>query len=406
MGLQAVAGEPLTFSATCAVVLGYTALALPFATWADRRSHLARVAAALVAGVLLAAVQLAPLFDAASRSARGAGIDATYWSLHPLALIETIVPHLFGDVYDADLEKLPWVRPLNSGREPLLYSLYVGIGACALALVRGADSSSAAWRRFWWLVFGVSTVTALGEHTVIYAALQRVVPILKSARFPAKYAVLAVFAVAALAASGADALIRHSRGEHLMKRPLAAFVLLGATASLAVLIGIGSLFQAAAISGMWGAVARRVGVANPAEAVAWLKSGDTLWLRLAALAVVAVFMLAIVWRRHRAAVVATWVLCGVAVADPLSVNAGLYPTLPASRLGPPDWVEATRAHALDRVYVGGRLARDVRRQQHAGGVDRQSQPLPAPGRMDGAGGDNDLARRSSRSRRPRGGCGR
>ena len=114
---------------------------------------------------------------------------------------------------------------------------------------------------------------------------------------------------------------------------------------------------------MWGAVARRVGVADPAEAVAWLKSGDTLWLRLAALAVVAVFMLAIVWRRHRAAVVATWVLCGVAVADPLSVNAGLYPTLPASRLGPPEWVQATRTHALDRVYVGGRLAKDVRRQQ-------------------------------------------
>ena len=363
VGLQAVAGEPLTFGATCAVVLGYAAVALPFATWADRRRHLVRVAAGLVAGVLLAAVQLAPLFHAASRSARGAGTDATYWSLHPLALVETIVPHLFGDVYDANLEKLPWVSPLNTGREPLLYSLYVGIGACALALVRGTDRSSAAWRRFWWLVVGVATVMAVGEHTVIYAALQRVVPILKSSRFPVKFAVLAVFAVAALAASGSDALIRHSRGERPMKRPVAAFVLLGATASIAALIGIGSMFQASAISDMWGAVARRVGVVNPADAVAWLKSGDSLWLRLVALAVVAAFMLAIVWRRHRAAVVATWVLCGVAVADPLSVNAGLYPTLPASRLGPPEWVQATRTHALDRVYVGGRLSKDVRRQQ-------------------------------------------
>ena len=80
---------------------------------------------------------------------------------------------------------------------------------------------------------------------MVYAALQRVVPILKSARFPVKYVVLAVFAVAALAASGSDALIRHSRGERVMKRPLAAFVLLGATASIAALIGIGSMFQAA-----------------------------------------------------------------------------------------------------------------------------------------------------------------
>ncbi len=363
VGLQAVAGEPLTFSATCAVVLGYTALALPFATWADRSRHLVRVAAALVAGVLLASVQLAPLFDAASRSARGVRTDATFWSLHPLVLIETIVPHLFGDVFDADLEKLPWMRPLNTGREPLLYSLYVGIGACALALVRSTDSSSAAWRRFWWLVLGVSTVTALGEHTLVYAALQRVVPILKSSRFPVKYVVLAVFALAALAASGSDALIRHTRGERVMKRPLAAFVLLGATASIAALLGIGSMFQVGAISDMWGAVARRVGVADPAEAVEWLKSGDTLWLRVATLAVAAGFMLAIVWRRHRAAALATWVLCGLAVADPLSVSAGLYPTLPVSRLGPPDWVQATRTHALDRVYVGGRLAKDVRRQQ-------------------------------------------
>ena len=61
--------------------------------------------------------------------------------------------------------------------------------------------------------------------------------------------------------------------------------------------------------------------------------------------------------------VATCVMCGVAVADPLAVNAGLYPTIPASRLGPPEWVEATRAHALDRVYVGGRIGKDAGRQQ-------------------------------------------
>ena len=117
---------------------------------------------------------------------------------------------------------------------------------------------------------------------------------------------------------------------------------------MALLLWVGSLFQAGAISAIRGAVARRVGIADPAGAVAWLKGGDTLWLRLATLAVTLVLMLAIVWRRHRAAVVATWVLCGVAVADPLSVNAGLFPTLPASRLGPPAWVEATRAHAADR----------------------------------------------------------
>jgi hypothetical protein len=362
VGLQAVAGEPLTFGATCALVLGYTSLALPSATWADRRRRLIQVGAAVAVGVLLAAVQLAPLFDAAGRSARGVGTDTTYWSLHPLVLVETVVPHLFGDVYDASVEKLPWVRPLNTGREPLLYSLYVGLAACALALVRSTDAP-AAWRRFWWLVIGVSTVAALGEHTVVYGALQRAVPILKSSRFPVKYVLLAVFALAALAASGADALIRHARGERVMMRPAAAFAILGATVSIAALLGIGGLLEAGAISGMWGAIARRAGVPDPVEAVAWLKSGNTLWLRLAALGAAAGFMLALVWRRHRAAAIATWVLCGLAVGDPLSVNAGLYPTFPASRLGPPEWIGATRAHASDRVYVGGRLTKDVGRQQ-------------------------------------------
>ena len=127
VGLQAVAGEPLTFSATCVMVFGYAATAQPFATGPIAADTLVRVAAALAAGVLLAAVQLAPLIhDGEPLGARRPESDVTFWSLHPLVLIETIVPHLFGDVYHADLEKLPWVRPLNTGREPLLYSLYVG----------------------------------------------------------------------------------------------------------------------------------------------------------------------------------------------------------------------------------------------------------------------------------------
>ena len=363
VGLQAVAGEPVTFSGTCAVIIGYTALALPFARWRVRRGHLLRIAAALVAGVLLAAVQLVPLVFAASRSMRGVHLAATLWSLHPLALVETIVPHVFGHVYYSSLETLPWVRALNTGREPLFYSLYVGIAACGLALVGGADPALRPWRGFWWVVLAVALVGALGEYTFAYPAVQRVVPVLTTFRFPIKYVVFAVLAVAALAASGADALIGHSRTERVMKRPLAAFVLLGATASIAALIGVGSMVGASAVSVMWEAAGRRVGVASPVEAAAWLKGGDALWLRLAALAIVTALMLAVVWRRHRGAVLATWAICGLAVADPLAVNADLHPTLRASLLGPPAWVEATRTHPRDRVYVGGRMGKSAGRQQ-------------------------------------------
>jgi hypothetical protein len=100
-------------------------------------------------------------------------------------------------------------------------------------------------------------------------------------------------------------------------------------------------------------------VPNPIDAASWLKGADMLWLRLAALAVCAAFMVGLAWRQHRLNSVAAWGLCAMAVADPLAVNAGLHPTLPASHLGPPQWASVTRAHPVDRVYVGGRLARDT-----------------------------------------------
>jgi hypothetical protein len=364
VGLQAVAGEPVTFGATAAVVIGYTVIGLPFAHWRERRGQIFRIAGAVGAGVLLAAVQFGPLFHAASRSVRGVSIDATFWSLHPLGLLEIVLPHFFGHVYHGTVETLPWVRPLNDGREPLFYSLYLGIGACALALVGGRDPAVRAWRRFWWIVAAASLVGALGEHTFVYPALQRVVPVLNSFRFPIKYLVFTVFAIGALAASGADALIRHSRAEEGMTRPIAAFALLGTTAMISAVVGLASLSDADAIATLWHATGRRAGVADPGAAAAWLNGNDPLWLRLAAFAVVAAFMLAIVWRRHRLAVLATAAICGLAVADPLAVNADLHPTMPASRLGPPEWAEATRAHPFDRVYVGGRLGKnDAPRQQ-------------------------------------------
>jgi len=82
VGFQAAAGEPVTFAGTCAVVVVYTALALPPIRVTSRRTAIARVSAAIVAGVLLAAVQLMPLAFAATRSTRGAAVDAGFWSLH------------------------------------------------------------------------------------------------------------------------------------------------------------------------------------------------------------------------------------------------------------------------------------------------------------------------------------
>jgi len=377
VGFQAAAGEPVTFAGTCAVVAGYAALALSPFRGISRRAGILRVSAAIGAGVLLAAVQLVPLGFAATRSTRGATVDAGFWSLHPLMLLETVLPHFFGHAYTATLETLPWIRALNAGREPLLYSLYIGIGAFALALVRESDVALTRWRRFWWCVLGVAVIGALGEFTPVYPAVQAVVPVLKAFRFPVKYLLFGVLAVAALATSGADALIRHARGERDMRLPLGAGLVLGATALVAGCIGAGSLFDVAAIPALWRAVAHRAAIADPIGAAAWLKSGDAVTVRLAGLAVGTGFLLTLVWNRHRSAVLATWAICGLAVLDPLAVNADLYPTIPASLLGPPEWVEATHARPGDRVYVGGRLTKNTGRQQMpAELIDSPSRFLP------------------------------
>jgi hypothetical protein len=355
MALQAIAGEPVTFAATCALALAYIILGVPNVSWTERRGSLLWVTAAIATGVLLAAVQLVPLGLAASRSMRGVGIDTTFWSLHPLSLLELVLPHLFGNVYHINRETLPWMMPLNAGREPLFYSLYVGIGACALALVSSRNTTVQRWRSFWWLVIAICTISALGEHTSVYPAAQRFVPLLQAFRYPVKYIVFLAIAMAALAAAGADTLLTHRQTGERMRRPSLAVLVLGVIAVLATVLGSGSLGEMGFVSRLWESAAARVQAANPADAAGWMRRTDALWLRLAALAAFAAFMIVVVWRRHRLSPIAAVVVCAMAVADPLAVNADLHPTLPHSRLGPPEWLDAMQRHRNDRIYVGGRV---------------------------------------------------
>ena len=81
----------------------------------------------LTAGILLAAIQYVPL--ARQRARRSAASCATddFWAFHPLALIELVVPHFFGDYFKSHLRELAWMVALNSQRDPFYYSMYVGV---------------------------------------------------------------------------------------------------------------------------------------------------------------------------------------------------------------------------------------------------------------------------------------
>lgn len=372
---QALSGEPVTLAATLAVGVAY-GLAAPRANlaWRERLASTRRVAAGIAAGLLLAAVQLLPLADSARRSLRRQGIGDNFWALHPLALAETLLPHLFGHGHQAAPEAFPWSAAINSGREPLLFSLYIGIAAVALALVRAGEERVPRWRIFWWIIALASVLCAVGQNTPFYAGAESMIPVLRSFRFAVKYVLFAGLAIAALAAAGADSLLRHARGEAPLRRPVAAWAVLGVLASIASLVALAHTVAPGFMLDAYSAIARAIDLQEPLEGARWLAGPVTwLWVRLAVLGFSAALLTTLVWQRRRAGLAAI-LLCGLAVADPLAVNADLNPTIAPAAIGEPAWLRSTRAHPGDRVYVGGVVRLGSRRPSGAPNVD-------APARM-------------------------
>src|SRR5262249_19599788 len=179
---QALAGEPVSLCTTMLIAFAYAAIPRP------RRGDwrlAALVLCGLGAGVLLAAIQYLPLGIAARNSARGLSVDTDFWTFHPLALIELMVPHFFGDYFSSNLRELAWMVALTSAREPFYYTMYVGIPVILLAVA--AMLSGRPSTRFWTVAVLISAVASLGAHTPVLPILQAVLPVLRRFRFPVKY---------------------------------------------------------------------------------------------------------------------------------------------------------------------------------------------------------------------------
>ena len=108
---------------------------VPGARWRDIRRGVLLVALGIAAGLLLAAIQYVPMVDAGRESMRSTMEPSDFWAFHPLALIELLVPHFFGDYFNSNLREMGWMLALNSERDPFYYTMYVGVPIVLLAAV-------------------------------------------------------------------------------------------------------------------------------------------------------------------------------------------------------------------------------------------------------------------------------
>ncbi len=344
VALQALCGEPVTWASSGVVAIAYAA-------WTARGRRLrvvTLVCAALVIGTLLAAVQLVPTMIAGVRAHRGSLGTPDFWSFHPLAVAEFLMPHVFGNYYDAFLADIPWMTVLNSGRDPFYYSIYIG----TLVLLLATAGLAARPRQgvFWGAVALVFALMAMGGYTPFYPMLRRLVPPLAYFRFPVKYLALTAFAIAVLAADGwqgitdprcRPTMARIWRGAGIAASIAAAFVLVPVAAHAWA-------WQRTHDLASWLAITRPDAAADFFLRLAPPLAARAAGMLLAGAALLAVAISGGVRARH-AAVLLFAAICG----DLIITNLDLNLTTDETKLRPP--AVYGQLTSGGRLYIGGRV---------------------------------------------------
>ncbi len=241
LGLQLLSGEP-----SPVLMSGLALLALAASAAAGRPAGAPRVLLRVLLRISLpvlfasafAAVQLLPTLGRLADSPRRnlSSPIATFWSMRPERLIEVVFPRFFGD--PALLQEglfLGW--RLNDRDYPYVESLYPGLLLAVLggsALLRSRVPRRAAWA----VCFAAGCFLALGRHNPLYAGLREAIPLLAVLRYPEKFAILAVLALALAGVLGWQRLLDEREAG---RREAAGLPLAVALAVLATALGLALL---------------------------------------------------------------------------------------------------------------------------------------------------------------------
>jgi hypothetical protein len=306
---------------------------------AENRSMFVAGASAAALAIGLSAILWLPALDVASRSARRS-LSAevrTYWSLHPLSIVETVVPVLW--------RGLP-LRPSLSaamfeGREPFLASIYLGVPS--LVLVCAGIAFSASERRAALAgAGGLALLVALGRNAPFYDWAATLLPPLQILRYPVKATAIVAVCWALLAGLGFDSWRR--LGTPSRRRWIATTV--APAALLACLAG----------AGVW--MAQGVGVWGPWILDASTPASPELLARMAkrlavtAALVTASALIALARLRWSDGRLASACLAILALGDLAALHRNIEPAAPrALYTHRPEIVDLLRKTGRPRVYV-------------------------------------------------------
>ena len=294
-------------------------------------------------GALLALGLSAPLWMAAleivGRAAR-AGLPAgerSYWSMHPLVALEAVLPGLFTALPLNDA----WRAAFFESREPLIGSIYLGVGT--LALVGAAAGARHPLRAALLGALVLAGLVALGTHTPVYAALTTLLPPLRILRYPVKAMAAVAFSWSLLAGLGADAWREAGSRKRLAVSTCAPLAIVLAAASAAALA-------------LWLQYERFAAhLLDPTLQVGRDVVLPPVLLRLLVPAALAVAVLGLVWAhaKRRASGPRVALVIGVLVAtDLLAYHRSASPVAPAALFGVrPEVVSSLREAGANRVYV-------------------------------------------------------
>lgn len=283
------------------------------------------IATALSAGVWL------PALESLVTSGRAALPESTrtYWSLHPLSVLEFFLPLPFS-VLPINAS---WRAALFESREPFIGSMFLGALVLPLFFSALADENLPGRTRFSYGGGAVAGVlVALGKNSMAYTFLVAVIPPLGILRYPSKAMIPVAVLLCVLAGTGVGSLARSRRSQGAA----VAGILVLATGALLLLGPLRAPFEATILD---------VGDVAGMEQVHRNLAPDLL------ATLVILFLLAALVRWPSNTFVVGLVLLASA-RQSAHILSALNPTVPSSVLAyKPDHIELMRPRSGGRVMI-------------------------------------------------------